>query len=137
MSEAKNSNVAVIGCIGAIGAALITGIVAIIVASPTLIPFFIGQTATPVVATPIKVVNTQSVNIGTAIALQTSAPLTQPTYTLSPVSLSHEERWQIFLNDLNARYSSAGFYLVTHLTHPHPQPFPRRGRESPLPSGEG
>ena len=27
--------------------------------------------------------------------------------------------------------------LISHLTRPHPQPFPRRGRESPLPSGEG
>ena len=30
-----------------------------------------------------------------------------------------------------------GIFFITHLTRPHPQPFSRRGRESPLPSGEG
>jgi hypothetical protein len=47
MGESKNqsSNKEMWGCVGAIGAALVAGIVALIIALPTLIPFFTQPTA--------------------------------------------------------------------------------------------
>ena len=45
-SKSESSNKELWGCIGAIGAATVAGIIALIIASPTLVPFFLGLVST-------------------------------------------------------------------------------------------
>ncbi len=78
-SNNKSGNKEIWGCVGVIGAALIAGIVAIIIALPSLAPFF-SQSRPPIetIASPIV----------------QSTPITQPSIEcISPKDLAIQKGW--------------------------------------------
>lgn len=73
------------GCVGAVGTALIAGIVTLIIASPTLIPFFFGTpTPTTAILPPAIVTEPPAIVVVQPTLPATNIPVNLPTATEIP-----------------------------------------------------
>jgi hypothetical protein len=86
------------GCAGAIGAALVTSIIALIIASPTLIPFFF-PTPTPIIANqpqPTSIAEPASTIQPTSVIIiaPTHPPVATEVVQVIPTSTATPDCWQ-------------------------------------------
>jgi hypothetical protein len=118
--------IAVIGVIGTIIGATITVIgnynVEKMRQELELTRIALVATATQDVATQESMVITTSIPINTPFPIYTptTIPMATPTFTIQPIytkppsTLNHEQRLQLFLTDLNARYPNDNLYLIKY-----------------------
>jgi hypothetical protein len=97
----RSSNKELLGCVGAIGGALITGLITLIIASPVWVPFFF-PTPTPIVAnepqpTNIAIAPPTSVIVpptSIIIIAPTNPPVATEVVQVAPASTATPDCWQ-------------------------------------------